>query len=92
MREKEAPAEIRLHSYGSKAIIREMDDGTWSVGLLISPANAIFEFTQPTKKEAKDFADRELSRYHSCCSLCGNWEIFKGNASGKLEFDPLPLN
>ncbi len=88
MSEKEATAEIRLHSYGSKAIIRKKDDCSWSVGLLISPTNAIFEFTQPTKKGAKDFADNELSKYHSCCSLCGNWEIFTGNASEILEFGP----
>ena len=88
MSEKLAISEIRLHSYGSKAMIREKDDGNWSVGLLISPGNVVFEFTKPSNKEAKDFADSELSKYHSCCSLCGNWEIFTGNPLEILEFGP----
>ncbi len=85
MSERVAPLEIRLHSYGSKTIICEKEDGNWFVGLLISPGN-VFEFTKPSNKEAKDFADSELSKYHSCCSLCGNWEIFTGNPLEILEF------
>ena len=88
MTEQIALSEVRFHAYGSKAIIGENNDGTWSVGLLISPANAVFEFTKPSNIEAKEFADREISKFHSCCSLCGNWEIFKGNASEILEFGP----
>ena len=86
MSENGALSEVRLHSYGYKAMIREKDDGNWSVGLLISPGNSIFEFTKPSHKEARDFADSELSKYHSCCSLCRNWEIFIGNPFEKLDF------
>lgn len=86
MSENVALTEVRLHSYGYKAIIRKKDDGNWSVGLLISPGNTIFEFIKLSHKEARDFADSELSKYHSCCSLCRNWEIFTGSPLEILEF------
>ncbi len=87
-----APPEIRRHSNQSKAIIREKDNGNWTVDILFSPGTAVMGFTKSGNQEAKAFADNKLSNNHICSSQCGNWEILADDDLEILEFGPLTNN
>ena len=53
MSEKVSLFEVRLHSYGCKAMIREKDDGNWSVGLLFPQAMDYLNSPNPVTKRPR---------------------------------------